>query len=135
MSRYVIDAPTLLRLIDAEQPVDADHQLVAPGRIRSDALELLLRAVRSAELTEREALARHTKVTELKMRLLNDRGSRGLAWAIAREHDWDSIHDAEYLALTRLQGDALVTVDPCLAAKAAGIVPLSPFDALTAPDR
>lgn len=133
MSRYVIDAHTLVRLITVAGGVAPGHQLVAPGRIRSDALDLLLQAVRSGELTEREALARHERVTEQKMRLLNDRGSRGMAWQIAREQDWDSTYDAEYLALTKLQADALVTVDPALAAKAEGIVPLAPFEALTTP--
>jgi hypothetical protein len=40
--------------------------------------------------------------------------------------------DAEYLAITRLQADALVTVDPDLTAKAAGLVPVAPFEALLA---
>jgi predicted nucleic acid-binding protein len=41
--------------------------------------------------------------------------------------------DAEYLAVTRLQADALVTVDPELAAKAEGVVPLAPVTALSTP--
>ena len=38
--------------------------------------------------------------------------------------------DAEHLAVARLQADALVTIDEALAAKAAGLVPLAPLDAL-----
>ncbi|HEX2901968.1 MAG TPA: hypothetical protein VHO01_00815, partial [Jatrophihabitans sp.] len=59
-----------------------------------------------------------------------DRVSRATAWRIAREHDWDTLRDAEYLAVARLQADALVTVDAGLAAKAQGVVPLAPLDAL-----
>ena len=69
-------------------------------------------------LTEEVALQRHERLTELKMRLLGDRVSRRVAWKIAREQGWETIYDAEYLAITRLQADALVTVDPALAAKA-----------------
>ena len=130
MARYVIDAPTLLHLLDRELTVDAGHQLVAPGSIRSEALLLLLRDVRRGDRTEKDALRTHERVTELKMRLLGDRASRGTAWRIAREQDWDTLRDAEYLAVTRLQADALVTVDPVLAAKAADIVPLAPLEAL-----
>jgi predicted nucleic acid-binding protein len=130
MARYVIDAPTLLHLLERDLAVDPAHQLVAPGSIRSEALQLLLRDVRRGARTEKEALRTHERVTELKMRLLGDRASRGTAWRIAREQDWDTLHDAEYLAVTRLQADALVTVDPVLAAKAADVVPLAPLEAL-----
>ena len=53
-----------------------------------------------------------------------------MAWRIANEHGWDTLRDAEYLAVTRLQADALVTVDPGLAAKAENIVPVAPLKAL-----
>ena len=59
------------------------------------------------------------------MRLLGDRVSRRTAWKIAREQGWNTTYDAEYLAVTKLQADALVTVDPALAAKAKDIVPLA----------
>lgn len=130
MARYVIDAPTLLTLLDDDLPLDPAHRLVAPSSLRSEALQRLLTDVRRGEREEKAALALHERVTELKMRLLGDRVSRATAWRIAREHDWDALRDAEYLAVTRLQADALVTVDPALAAKAQGVVPLAPLDAL-----
>lgn len=130
MARYVIDAPTLLHLVAGEREVSPAHQLVAPNAIRSQALGLLFQAVRRGEITEAEALARHTRLTELKMRLLGDRVSRRTAWDIARDHGWAAIDEAEYLAVCRLQADALVTVDTDMAAKADGIVPLAPLDAL-----
>jgi len=123
MARYVIDAPTLLHLVDHELGVDPAHQLVAPNSIRSEALELLLHAVRRGDRTEKDALQKHERMTELKIRALGDRVSRRTAWRIALEQGWDSLRDAEYLAVTRLQADALVTVDPELAATAHGVVP------------
>ena len=125
MARYVIDAPTLLHLVDGAAPIDSSHQLVAPNRIRSEALELLLDDVRRGTRTEKEALALHERMTEVKMRLLGDRVSRRNAWDIARERDWDTLRDAEYLAVTKLQADALVTIDAGLAEKADGVVPLA----------
>ena len=131
MARYVIDAPTLLHLIDSDVRVDPSHQLVAPNSIRSEALALLLRDVRDGRRTDADALAAHERVTELKMRLLGDRVSRGTAWRIAREQDWDSLRDAEYLAVARLQADALITIDGRLAAAAKKLgTPVADVDAL-----
>ncbi len=132
MARYAIDTPTLLVIVGDEVAVSPAHQLVAPNRIRSEALNGLLQAVARGELTEKIALQRHERLTGLKMRLLGDRVSRGTAWAIAREQGWDSIYDAEYLAVARLQADALVTVDPTMVRKAKGIVSVAPFESLTA---
>jgi len=131
MTRYVIDAPTLLHLVAERVDVHRDHQLVAPNIIRSQALTLLLARVRDGDLDEAVALEHHERCTALKMRLLGDRVSRRTAWRIAREQNWTTTFDAEYLAVTQLQADALVTIDTVLAAKAAGIVPLAPITALT----
>ena len=133
MARYVIDAPTLLHLVDAGLLVDPGHQLVAPNSIRSEALELLLRDVRAGKRTETAALQAHERMTEIKMRLLGDRVSRRTAWQLARQHDWNALRDAEYLAVTRLQADALVTVDPSLAATARDVVAVAAIDDLLAP--
>ncbi|MFI5898295.1 type II toxin-antitoxin system VapC family toxin [Actinoplanes sp. NPDC051513] len=130
MARYVIDAATLLHLVDNALAVNRSHQLIAPNIIRSEALQLLLRDVRRGGRTDREALEVHERITELKMRLLGDRVSRATAWRIARQQDWDTLRDAEYLAVTRLQADALVTVDPDLVAKAENVVPVAPLRAL-----
>ena len=134
MTRYVIDAPTLLHIVDTDLAVDSGHQLVAPNSIRSEALQLLLREVRQGQRSEQAALQLHERITELKMRLLGDRVSRGTAWKIAREHDWDSLRDAEYLAVARLQADALVTVDPRLASRAESVVPLASLESLVRAD-
>ena len=132
MTRYVIDAPTLLHIVGSDVPVSQELQIVAPNLIRSQALTLLLEAVRRGDLTEHQALQHHERLTELKMRLLGDRVSRRTAWKIAREQGWATTYDAEYLAVTRLQADALVTVNSALAEKAKGIVPLARLEALTA---
>ena len=59
--------------------------------------------------------------------------SRRTAWQFARQHNRDTLRDAEYLAVTRLQADALVTVDPSLAAAARDVVAVAALDDLLAP--
>jgi predicted nucleic acid-binding protein len=128
----VIDAPTLLHIVAERVEVSREHQLVAPNLIRSQALSLLLATVRHGDITEEVALQRHERLTEMKMRLLGDRVSRRTAWKIAQDEGWETTFDAEYLAVTKLQADAFITIDPALATKAAHIVPLAPLSALTA---
>ncbi|KUL36103.1 hypothetical protein [Streptomyces regalis] len=131
MTRYVVDARTLLHIVSTGVQIRPDHQLVAPNPVRSQALSLLFEQVSCGELDEVEALRMHERLTEVKMRLLGDRVSRRTAWRIAREHGWDTIGDAEYVAVTRLQADALVTIDEALARRADGIVPVASLDALS----
>ena len=133
MTRYVIDARTLLHLVDVGLVVDPSHQLVAPNGIRSAALELLLDDVRAGRRSEAAALRTHERMTAIKIRLLGDRVSRRVAWQLAREHDWDHLREAEYLAVARLQADALVTVDPEFAATARGTVAVATLDDLLTP--
>ena len=133
MTRYVIDAPTLLRLVTDGVEVHPDHQLVAPNAVRSQALQMLLDQVRSGEITEKQARDRHTRLTETKIRVLGDRVSRWTSFQIAQEQDWATTTAAEYLAVTKLQADALVTVDTTMAALADGVVALAPFGALARP--
>lgn len=132
MTRYVIDARTLLHIVAIGIQPHPRHQIIAPNLIRSQALSLLFEAVRKGELPEHVALEHLQRVTELKIRLLGDRVSRRTAWRIARDQDWDTTYDAEYLAVTALQADALVTIDPVMAEKAARVVPLAGLDALFA---
>lgn len=130
MTRLVIDPQALLEIVTEERAVAAGHQLVAPNAIRSQALELLLVAVRDGRISEREALRLHERMTELKMRLLGDRVSRRTAWTLAREQGWAGLRQAEYVAVTQLQADALVAADPELARRAEGLVRLAPLSAL-----
>lgn len=128
--RYGIDAATMLQIADGTVPV-GEHSLVAPNRILPDVLGLLLARVRDGSLAERHALALHTRATETKIRLLGDRMSRRTAWNLALAHGWEELRDAEYLAVVKLQADALVTSDRRLAERAAGIVDVVGPDALS----
>jgi len=131
MTRFVIDAPTLVHLVTDGVAVAPGHQLVAPAALRSQALDLLYGAVRRGELSEREALGHHETMTGIKVRLLGDRVSRRVSWQLAGELGLESTVDAEYLAVTRLQADIYVTVDPVARSRADGVVPLGTIDQLS----
>lgn len=133
MTRFVIDAPTLIHLVRHDVPVHADHRLVAPNLIRSQASTLLLDSVRSGEVTQDGALDVLDRIAEVKMRVLNDRVSRRTAWQLAHDEGWATTFDAEYVAVCRLQADALVTVDDEFAARVRDLVPIAPLDALMQP--
>ena len=132
MTRFVIDAATLLHLVQENVPIIPQHQIVAPSLIRSQALSLLLQRARRGDLTESVALQHLERIAEMKMRLLGDRVSRRTAWKIARERSWETTYEAEYVAVTRLQADALISVDGLMRNQVAGMVPLAHVDALTA---
>jgi hypothetical protein len=132
VTRFGIDAPTLLHLVAENVPVAPDHQLVAPQVLRSHALALLSDALRRGELTEQEAVGRLEAMPHVQVRLLGDRVSRRVAWQIARDNGL-STAEAEYLAATRLQADLFVSVDAEARARAEGVVPLGTVDQLTTP--
>ena len=115
MNRYVIGPDVALHLAAVEHRVPAGQQLLAPALVRSQALALAYGAVRRGELTTAEAQRRMDGVRGLRMRLLGDRVLQRVAWQIAEELDLPDTLTAEYLALTRLQADAFVTLDPAVA--------------------
>ena len=67
----------------------------------------------------------------LRIRLLGDRVLQDHAWRIAAKLNWPDTYQAEYIALTQLQADALATADTKLAAAARAFVEtVSPTDIL-----
>ena len=130
MTRYVITPDVALRLARDEVVISAEHQLVAPTLLRSQLLSLLYQATRRGELTRKEANRRLGYVRALRVRLLGDSVLQHHAWTIAHDLGWADTFDAEYVALTRLQADALVTLDPEFAASVKDLVPIAPVEAL-----
>lgn len=130
MTRYAIDAPTALRIVADPREIAAAHALVGPSILRSHALSALYRAVRDGSLDEKTAKARLEGIAGLKIRLLGDRVSRSTAFALARALDQADTESAEYLAVAKLQADALITEDGDLVSAADGIIPVAPYEAL-----
>jgi predicted nucleic acid-binding protein len=134
MTRFVLDASAVLHVTGTAMfDVAPTHELLAPTLIRSQTLSLLHELVARGELDREAALAQHDRIGRLKMRLLGDAVLRRVAWKIADELGWPETYTAEYLALTRLQADAFVTLDEALAEAATAIVHVAPVDALRRP--
>jgi predicted nucleic acid-binding protein len=130
MTRFVVDCETLLRVAAGEIEVAAEHQLVAPTLVRSQALAALYEAARRGEITAAEGIERVTRLNSLKVRFLGDKVLQRQAWRVADQLGWDTTYDAEYVALTTLQADALVTSDEELARAVSGLVETATVDAL-----
>ena len=128
MTRFAIDAVVAIRFLREGRVVPGHHQLVAPAGLRSEVLARLYRDVRVGVLTDRDGRQLLDALAGLKIRLLADRVSRSTAWKIATDLDWDDVGLAEYLAVAKLQADALVTEDPRLANQT--LVPVAAFDDL-----
>ncbi|TFF21781.1 hypothetical protein E3C22_13955 [Jiella endophytica] len=132
MARFVIGPDVALRLIEEGGGSLSGHQLLAPTILRSEVLAELYRAVRRGDCDRRTANARLDKLRRLKLRLLGDRVLQRVAFEIAESLDWPDTFAAEYLALTRLQADAFVTLDQDLARVARTVVAVATLDELIA---
>ena len=130
MTRFVVDRDVLLRIAAGEIEVAAEHQLLAPTLVRSQALAALYDRTRRGEITSTEGLERVTRVNSLKVRFLGDKVLQRTAWRIADQLGWETTEDAEFVALTQLQADAFVTSDRVLAEAVSGLVETATVDAL-----
>ena len=84
----------------------------------------------AGDLDAGTARSRLTWIGKQPMRLLGDAVLRRRAWELADELGWPSTYDAEYVALTILQADALITLDAELERAVRGIVETAPFEAI-----
>ena len=130
MTRFVVDCGVVLRLAEEETAVAPEHELLAPTLLRSQTLSALHEAVHRGELAADAALDRLERVGTIKIRLLGDAVLRRNAWRFADRLGWADTYAAEYVALTKLQADAYVTLDAELARELDGVVPTAGFDAL-----
>lgn len=130
MTRYVIGPDVALRLAEEQATVSGEHEFLAPTLLRSQVLSLLYQAVARGQLTEQDAERRLDHVRGLRLRLLGDRVLQRTAWQVARQLRWSDTLDAEYVALTRLQADAFVTLDGRLAREACEVVRVASYDEL-----
>jgi predicted nucleic acid-binding protein len=130
MTRFVIDAGVGLYLVREGVEVNPKHELLAPTLFRSQTLSLAHESVVCGEIPANVALEQLETLWQLKIRLLGDAVLRRLAWKIADRLEWVSTYDAEYIALTQLQGDAFVTLDPDLTRRVAGVVAVATVNEL-----
>jgi len=134
MTRFVVDCGVVLHLATEEIEVHDEHELLAPTLLRSQTLSVLHEAVHRREIPADVALERLERIWAMPIRLLGDAVLRRKAWKLADELGWAETYNAEYVALTQLHADALVTLDTELARRVKGIVPTKTIEALQAND-
>jgi predicted nucleic acid-binding protein len=130
VTRFVVDCETLLRVAAGEIDVAAEHQLVAPTLVRSQALSALYQAARRGEISAAEGIERVTRINSLRVRFLGDKVLQRTAWKVADQLGWETTYDAEFVALTQLQADLFVTSDSDLARAVSGLDKTTSVDAL-----
>lgn len=130
MTRYVIGPEVAIRLANDQTVIRDGHQILAPTLLRSQLLSLLYQAANRGEMTKQGADQRLNYVRGLRIRLLGDRVLQNAAWKVAEQLGWSDTFDAEYVALTQLQADALITLDGQLAHAVKDLVSVAPIGAL-----
>lgn len=130
MTKYVIDPDVALTLAERDAVIASKHHLLAPALLRSQVLALLYVDVQGGRLSRKEADRRLDYLRALRIRLLGDRVLQRVAWQVAVELGWTDTFVAEYVALTKLQADALVTRDSTLAQAARKVVAVATMNDL-----
>jgi len=120
--KYVIDPGAALALADRASVIRPDRQLLAPTLLRSQVLAILYAEVRRGDRSREDASRCLDHLRALSIRLLGDRVLQRRAWDLAERLGWADTFVAEYVALTQLQADALITTSDELAAAVAGVV-------------
>ena len=130
MAKFVVDCGVVLALARDGTKIPAKHKLLAPTLLRSQTLSALHEAVHAGEIEPDVARERLARVRAMKIRLLGDAVLQRRAWDVADQLGWAETYAAEYVALTQLQADALITLDTELARRVEGIVRTASIDAL-----
>ena len=130
MTRYVIGPDVAIHLAGEEAVIPDGHHMLAPALLRSQMLSLLYQAVHRGEMTKEDAERRLFYAQGMRIRLHEDEFLQNAAWQIADQLGWPDTFDAEYVALTPLQADALMTLDRQLADAAKNLVAVAPIEAL-----
>jgi predicted nucleic acid-binding protein len=129
MTTFVIDARVAINLASDGATIPPERSLTAPTLLRSQVLALVYESVHRGEIDERAGRKILDDIRGLRIRFLGDRSLEDHTWRLAAKLNWPDIYQVEYIALTQLQADALVTLDDKLAAAARAFVKTaSPVD-------
>ena len=130
VTRFVVDCETLLGIAAGEIEVAAEHTLIAPTLVRSQALSALYEAARRGGISADRGLERVTRINSLEVRFLGDKVLQRRAWKVADALGWETTYDADFVALAQLQADCFVTCDRDLARAVSGLVKTATIDEL-----
>ncbi len=109
----VVDASVALPACLAEAGFDllADNDLVAPFLMWSEVRSTLHELVWRGEVISADGAAALEALESCRVRRVDDKRLGREAWRIAGELGWAKTYDAEYVALARLLGCRVVTLD------------------------
>lgn len=88
-----------------------DEQMIAPWLLWSEVPAALSAMVFRAEISRELGESALRRLETIKVEPLHPDGLITEAWRISKERGWAKTYDAEYLALARLLGCRLVTLD------------------------
>jgi predicted nucleic acid-binding protein len=114
---FVIDASVAVEMCLAADGFGllAGYTLVGPALLTSETLSALHEGTYRGDFSPELARAARARLHDAPIELLRPEGLAVAAWDIADALGWAKTYDAEYVALARLLGCALLTVDARLA--------------------
>jgi len=128
----VIGPDVAIRLAGEEVVVPDGHHMLAPALLRPQMVSLLYQAVHRGEMTKEDAERRlfYARGMRIHLREDDEHFLQDAAWQVADQLGWSDTFDAEYIALTQLEADALITLDRQLADAVKDLVTVAPIEAL-----
>ena len=127
----VVDSSAAVQACLAAEGFDlfGSEDLVAPGLLWSEALSVIHELRWRREISESLASTAFDVLLAAPIAARAPRRLRREAWRVAEELGWAKTYDAEYVALARVLGCRLLTIDDRLRRGAARIVEIvSPRD-------
>lgn len=112
----VIDATVAIAAVARNDGFEAlgDRDLVAPPLMWSEARSTLHLALWKSKVTEEHARLQHDRLETCPVRRIESPDLGKTAWQLAEQFGWGRTYDAEYVALAKILGCKLVTLDGAL---------------------